>query len=236
MTRLRTTLLNAVLLFATFCSVLAYDREMTITIDAGKRECFFHLVEAGEIIDIEYQVIDGGHGDLDINFELSDPNKRILYADFKKSDNLHRHQVHQMPGDYSFCFDNTISKLNRKTVFFELIIEREGEEGKRDQDDLYEGLRPEEVYELKVQDIQDSIHTVKAHLTKARQVQEILRSHEARDRNVIEEMFFKVNAWSAFQVIAMMFVGAIQVIMLRSLFDSESKVHKMWDKVTKLLH
>lgn len=207
----------------------AYDREMTITVEAGKRECFYHFVELGQIIDIEYQVIDGGHGDLDINFDLSDPNKRILFADFKKPDNLHRHQVQQLPGDYAFCFDNTISHLNRKTVFFELIIEREGEEPRPQ--DLYEGLLPEEVYELQVQDIQDSIHTVKAHLTKARQVQEILRSFEARDRNLVEENYFKVNVWSGFQVLAMLLVGTVQVIMLRSLFNPESKVNKLWAKL-----
>lgn len=123
--------------------------------------------------------------------------------------------------------------MNKKTIFFELIIEREGEEPRQDERDLYEGLRPEEVYELQVQDIQDSIHTVKAHLTKARQVQEILRSYEARDRNLVEENFFRVNAWSAFQVFAMMVVGAVQVVMLRSLFDSESKVNKLWAKMTQ---
>lgn len=177
------------------CPVLGYDREMTINVEAGARECFYHFVEAGEIIDIEYQVIDGGHGDLDINFDLSDPNKRILFADFKKADNLHRHDV-KLAGDYGFCFDNTISKLNRKTVFFELIIEREGEDSQQRQEDLYEGLKPDEVYELQVQDIQDSIHTVRAHLTKARQMQEILRSFEARDRNLVEENYFKVQGQS----------------------------------------
>lgn len=172
-------------------------------------------------------MIDGGHGDLDINFDLSDPNKRILFADFKKSDNLHRHDV-KFPGDYGFCFDNTISYSNKKTVFFELIIEREGEEPR--QQDLYEGLRADEVYDLSISDIQDSIHTVKAHLAKARQVQEILRSFEARDRNLAEECFFKVNVWSCFQIFAMVVVGAIQVIMLRSLFD-DSKVKNIWTKL-----
>lgn len=179
-------------------------------------------------------MIDGGHGDLDINFDLSDPNKRILFADYKKPDNLHRHEV-QLAGDYSFCFDNTISRLNKKTVFFELIIEKDGEE-RRSEEDLYEGLQPEEVYELQVQDIRDSIHTVRAHLTKARQVQEMIRSHEARDRNLVEENFFKVNVWSAFQVFAMILVGTVQVIMLRTLFDSESTVNKLWAKVKNFSH
>lgn len=122
--------------------------------------------------------------------------------------------------------------MNRKTVFFELIIEKEGEEPQQRDQDLYEGLRPDEVYDLQVQDIQDSIHTVRAHLTKARQVQEILRSYEARDRNLGEANYYKVNVWSSFQVLAMILVGAVQVIMLRSLFDSESKVNKLWAKLT----
>lgn len=36
-----------------------------------------------------FKVIDGGHGDLDINFDLS-VDERVIYADFKKSDNIHR--------------------------------------------------------------------------------------------------------------------------------------------------
>lgn len=35
---------------------------MTVVIDAGKRECFYQNGKAGEMIDIEYQVIDGGLG------------------------------------------------------------------------------------------------------------------------------------------------------------------------------
>lgn len=47
------------------------------------------ISEPNFIIDIEYQVIDGGNGDLDINFELS-LEGRILAVDYKKSDNIHR--------------------------------------------------------------------------------------------------------------------------------------------------
>lgn len=67
-------------------------------------------------------MIDGGHGDLDINFELS-IGGRIIYVDYKKSDNIHRYEQPHPAGDYKFCFDNTISHFNRKTVFFELLIE-----------------------------------------------------------------------------------------------------------------
>lgn len=203
---------------------------MTVSIAAGSKDCFYHQAKAGELIDIEYQVIDGGHGDLDITFELIEPTGRVIFADFKKSDNIHRHDV-GLDGDYKFCFDNTFSSFNKKTVFFELIIEKEDENTEEQwNNDLFEGLTPEEFVDMKVQDIHDAIATVRNHLAKARQIQDILRSYEARDRNQAEANHFKVNAWSFFQIILMFGVGSLQVIMVRSLFDTNSKVHKIWKK------
>lgn len=131
--------------------IYCMDREMTISIEAGTQECFYQHAKLGEVIDLEYQVVDGGHGDLDTSFELAEPSGRILFADFKKSDNIHRHRV-AVEGDYRFCFDNTFSRFNRKTVFFEIIIE--SEDGSQEDDDwnndVLEGLTPDEFYDMKV--------------------------------------------------------------------------------------
>lgn len=102
--------------------------------------------------DHSHKVVDGGHGDLDVSFELSDPAGRVLYADYKKSDNVHRHQA-EVEGAYRFCFDNTFSVWSQKSVFFELLVENE--DGLRtDSDDdewrALEGLTPEEFYDMKV--------------------------------------------------------------------------------------
>lgn len=115
------------LLFLVNTGVYCVEKELTISVDPGKEDCFYQKASKGEAIDIEYQVIDGGHGDLDITFHLVDPTGRILVADFKKSENSHRATV-KMDGDHKFCFDNTFSSYNAKTVFFELIIENENED------------------------------------------------------------------------------------------------------------
>jgi p24 family protein gamma-2 len=109
---------------------------------------------------------------LDINFELS-LDGRVIFADYKKSDNIHRYEKKHNGGEIKFCFDNTISHFNRKTVFFELLQEDPDNpisEGDAEIAAL-EGLTPEEFYEMKVQDILDNVHTVRNHLTKARQLQ-----------------------------------------------------------------
>lgn len=209
------------------CFVQSLEKEITVNIDPGREDCFFQQVKQGEVIDLEYQVIDGGHGELDITFRLSDPNGRILHADFKKSENSHRLDAAHT-GDYKFCFDNTFSAYNTKTVFFELLVDRDDDDwGSQEINDL----PAEEDYELKVQDIQEVIGKVRGHLTKARHYQDMFKSFEARDRNVAEENFFKVNSFSLFQLIIMISVGIIQVIMVRSLFDDGSQVHKIWKKL-----
>lgn len=79
-----------------------------------------------------------------------------------------------------------------------------------------------------MQDIQEAINSVRNHLTKARHLQDMIKSSEARDRNVAEENYFKVNTFSMVQILIMVGVALIQVVMVRSLFDDNSKVHKMW--------
>lgn len=75
--------------------------------------------------------------------------------------------------DYMFCFDNTISHFNMKTVFFELLTEDPDNPVADNDNEIseLEGLSPEEFYEMKVQEILDAIHVVRGHITKARQIQ-----------------------------------------------------------------
>lgn len=156
--------------------------------------------------------------------------------DYKKSDNVHRVEKAQ-GGEYKFCFDNTISHFNSKTVFFELIIEDPS--NPQDENDAIfsdmEGLSPEEFYEMKVQDINDIIQSVKNRMGKARQLQDMLRSFEARDRNLAEMNNSRVNLFSVFIIVTMVCVGIIQVFMIRSLFETDPKQKRVWEKISKLI-
>ena len=55
-------------------------------------------------------------------------------------------------GDYKFCFDNTFSRISTKTIFFAYMLSNE-----EDDDDSgefnQEWMQPEDVYEMKVEDI-----------------------------------------------------------------------------------
>lgn len=93
------------------------QKEFTVRIEPSAMVCFYEKAQKNQIIDFKYQVIDGGHGDLDSLFELQNPNGHLIVTEYKKSDSIHRFDVN-VDGDYRFCFDNSFSSFNTKTVFF----------------------------------------------------------------------------------------------------------------------
>ncbi|XP_018328298.1 transmembrane emp24 domain-containing protein 5 isoform X1 [Agrilus planipennis] len=211
--------------------VLALEKEMTINVEAGREDCFYQEVKEGEVIDFDYQVIDGGHGDLDVTLRIADPTGRILIADFKKSENSHRLEA-SLTGDYKFCFDNTYSSYNTKTVFFGLLLDEDDSDSHEIVDvRRFDNLISEKQFDFKIDDVMGPLAIVKDHLIKARRLQEIMKSFEARDRNIAEENNYKINFFSLVQILVMLSVGMVQMIMLKSLFNVDSKVQKLWKKI-----
>lgn len=211
-----------IFLTSIFSVVFSYEKDMTIMVQAGKMDCFYHKVLLDEIIDVEYQVIYSSHGDLDVSFQLTDPVGRVLVADYKKPENSHRHTA-TLEGDYRFCFDNTFSTFSEKTVFFDILIENDEQEDRDYDDDKEMELGDAaETYMMRVRDISESVTRVKERVTTARRLQELHSAHEARDRNLAEEMCDRVLNWSVTQIFLMILVGITQVIFVKSLFEDRA--------------
>lgn len=210
--------------------VSGYEKDMTFNVEAGRKDCFYHKVTPSQVIDIEYQVIDGSHGDLDISFQLSEPGGRIIVTDYKKSENSHRHEA-QVDGDYRFCFDNSFSTFTTKTVFFDLMIDSDVQ-GIDQYDDEKEmeltDVPAHEVYSMRVRDISTAVGRVRELVARARRLQEALVAHGARDGHLAEHSRSMVDAWSIIQIGVMLAVGALQIVMVRSLFEETSKVRSVW--------
>lgn len=64
---------------------------------------------------------------------------------------------------------------------------------------------------------------MKARLGKSLQIQTVLRAFEARDRNLQESNYERVNLWSCTNLVLMVIVSGVQVYLLRSLFDDKRK-------------
>jgi hypothetical protein len=52
----RAFILYLVSIVVRIISVMSFEKEMTISIDPGRQECFYQPVKRGQVIDLEYQV------------------------------------------------------------------------------------------------------------------------------------------------------------------------------------
>ncbi|XP_072919689.1 transmembrane emp24 domain-containing protein 5 isoform X3 [Hemitrygon akajei] len=162
-------------------------------------------------------VIDGAG--LDVDFYISSPNGNILYFDQRKSDGVH--SIETENGDYMFCFDNSFSSISEKVVFFELILDNMEPEG--DSAKWNDFLPGGELLDMKLEDILETINSVKARLSKSNQIQGLLRAYEARDRNLQEGNYDRVNFWSIVNLAVMLIVSGLQVYMLKNLFNDKRR-------------
>ena len=64
---------------------------------------------------------------------------------------------------------------------------------------------------------------IQSNLHKSSQTQKLFSAIESRDRSIVETNFERVNFWSTIQMIAMIAAAAINVIVIRSLFDDHRK-------------
>ncbi|XP_023139608.1 transmembrane emp24 domain-containing protein 5 [Amphiprion ocellaris] len=193
------------------------DSDFTFTLPPGRKECFYQTMKKEASLEIEYQVLDGAG--LDVDFYISSPSGQLLFSDYRKSDGVHT--IETEDGDYMFCFDNTFSSVSEKLIFFELILDNMDTE---DPDDWKEYVHGSDMLDMKMEDIMDTINNVKARLGKSVQIQTVLRAFEARDRNLQESNFDRVNFWSVINLIVMVLVSAVQVYLVRSLFEDKRKM------------
>ncbi|XP_050410010.1 transmembrane emp24 domain-containing protein 5 [Patella vulgata] len=207
-----------ILLLAVLCKFSdCLEHDLTIDVGAGIEECLYQNVKKPTNLEIEYQVIDGG--DLDVDFSIITPTGQKIVHDLRKTENVHKVGV-KIPGAYRFCIDNTFSRFTNKVVFFEILTDDDDDE-EDDNDWQLEKDEVEEYIDMTIDDLKKLVSTVKTNLEKSSQLQNILRVYEARDRNIQENNFHRVNFMSGVQLFIMISVGLTQVLMIRNLFTEQ---------------
>lgn len=227
-------------------SVLAGEYDLTVEIAAGKFQCFYQPITDArhKTMEVDYQVIDGA--DLNINFMVLF-GADVLVQETMKTDGSHKIEIKQL-GDYQVCFDNTFSIQSRKVVFFEIFLM--DETGNVEDTDIAAFGRNDANFAERMQQIgitisefhvsllfsssfisnspfQASFNRIKASLNKVEYHQAILRAYEARDRAIMNANFDRVSFWSLLNSIVLVGVGVLQVYMIRSFFEENSKIGKM---------
>jgi len=67
------------------------------------------------------------------------------------------------------------------------------------------------------------VDKIQSNLHRSAQTQKLFAAIESRDRSLVETNFERVNFWSTLQMIVMVAAAAVNVIVIRSLFDDRRK-------------
>ena len=76
--------------------------------------------------------------------------------------------------------------------------------------------------------IKTSMNKVRDDLIRVTHQQEIRRAIETRDRNIAESNYDYVNRFSMLSIFVMLFVGFLQLYLIRSLFETKSLIKKVF--------
>ncbi|KAI8493654.1 Transmembrane emp24 domain-containing protein 3 [Branchiostoma belcheri] len=185
--------------------------ELTFELADNDRQCFYEDVDAGVKCTLEYQVVTGGHYDVDCL--ISDPSDKVLYKEIKKQYDTYT-WTSEKKGVYKFCFSNEFSTFTHKTVYFDFMV---GDEPP---------LIPEMGdHDTALTQMESSCVTSHENLKLVIDYQTHFRLREAQGRAFAESLNERVNYWSIAQTVILILVGIGQVVVLRSFF-TENKKHQ----------
>merc|ERR1711874_525402 len=179
--------------------------ELTFELPDNAKECFHEIIEKDTESTLEFQVVTGGHYDVDV--VLTDPMRKVLYKQVKKQYDSFNWKA-EKTGEYVACFSNEFSTFSHKLVYIDFQV---GDE------DPLPGLEaaqePLTQMESSAREIHENLNAVIDYQTHHR-----LRAEDLNERIMI---------WSIFVTVAIFMVGLGQVFVLKSFF-SEKRPSQMY--------
>ncbi|NXP72555.1 TMED3 protein, partial [Ramphastos sulfuratus] len=181
--------------------------ELTFELPDSARQCFHQQLERGTKFTLDYQVITGGHYDVDCSVE--DPNGRTLYKEAKKQYDSFPHHA-EVEGVYTFCFSNEFSTFSHKTIYFDFQV--------GDEPPILPAMSNRVTALTQMESACVTIHEA---LNSVIDSQTHYRLREAQDRSRAEELNSRVSYWSLGETFILFVVSIGQVVLLKSFFTEK---------------
>lgn len=177
--------------------------ELTFELQERDVQCFYETVKVGEKALVEFQVVTGGHYDVDCKIE--DPRGNVLYQVAKKDYDQFQ-WTSEVDGDAKVCFSNEFSTVSHKIIYMDFFI---GDEPP---------LIPVSQHSAMTM-MESSTQAIHENLNQISDFQTHYRLRETSGRKFAEDINERVMFWSLGQSFFMVLVGIGQVIILRSFFS-----------------
>ncbi|XP_074862806.1 transmembrane emp24 domain-containing protein 3-like isoform X2 [Carettochelys insculpta] len=151
-----------------------------------------------------YQVIAGGHYDVDCHLE--DPTGKTLYREAKQQFGRVSRRAN-VSGVHTFCFSNEFSTFSHKTVYFDFQV--------GDEPPILPAMKNRATALTQMESTCVNVHQA---LSTVIDSQTHYRLREAQDRIRAEELNHHIFCWSVGQTVLLLVVSVSQVMLLRSFF------------------
>lgn len=177
--------------------------ELTFELEDHAKECFYETIVNETACTLEFQVVTGGHYDVDVS--LTAPGGEVMYDEKKKQYDSHKFTA-KKPGEYEFCFSNEFSSYSHKTVYFDFQV---GDEPPLP--GVHNPQGPLTMMESSSVSMHEALKVVIDYQTHH-------RLREATSRSMAEYLWERVQYYSFGQTVVIVLVALIQVYTLRNFF------------------
>ncbi|NXB29945.1 TMED7 protein, partial [Eulacestoma nigropectus] len=198
--------LPPMLLLWALAACAARASEITFELPDNAKQCFYEEIAQGTKCTLEFQVITGGHYDVDCRLE--DPDGVVLYKEMKKQYDSFTFTASRN-GTFKFCFSNEFSTFTHKTVYFDFQV---GEDPP---------LFPSENRVTALTQMESACVSIHEALKSVIDYQTHFRLREAQGRSRAEDLNTRVAYWSIGEAIILLVVSIGQVFLLKSFFSDK---------------
>lgn len=191
--------------------------ELMFELQDGAESCFYMKGLKDDPMEIEFEVVEGGQ--MDIDYHIKDPEGTVLDSLTKEIFGYFKTEKLPLLGDYELCFSNEMSRFTHKKIFFRWTMGSNLDGFLTDPDhniDDINALSETPEYnnlEYDILQIREGLVEIEENLDHA-------RNREHRHRSTVESISTRVWLWSITVTATIVGVSAVQVKMIKGLFNT----------------
>ncbi|VDM22454.1 unnamed protein product, partial [Hydatigera taeniaeformis] len=209
---------------------------LTVNVTPAVKDCYFYEAVTGFEVDV--QVL-GGDG-MDIGLCVFDPSGApVVLRDPVGEASVSITVLPQYQGRaYAICLDNRKASYGRKKVYLGIDLRINWDKPSPAEQEIIDQMKRNlriggNSAELRrvfdnFDRLTDSLDRIGGLLHRTQRLQQRSRNNAAMDRAMMEANKDRVTSWSTFQVVLLVLVGIIQTRLIRSLFDEQSSLYRLW--------
>ncbi|KAM3176833.1 hypothetical protein ACTXT7_005745 [Hymenolepis weldensis] len=210
---------------------------LTVNVTSGIKDCYFYEAPTSFVVDV--QVI-GSEGGMDIGLSVIDPSGSSIVKRGPSSDASVTIAVQPDYREraYAICLDNRKASYGRKKVYLGIELHIDWRNPNPVEKEIMEKMKTNlktasssvdfKAMFNNIERVVNSLDRIGGLLQRSQRLQQRSRNYLAADRAMMLANKERVTSWSTFQACILILVGIFQTLLIRSLFDENSSLHRLW--------